>query len=93
MTVRRLRLYQTDRSRLLLDRALALADGELAPPFETLSEVHVLQREALYDAPAFEEIEPLVRERVARERVRQWLDDAMEDPEVVRLRWPLPLMP
>ena len=93
VAVRRLRLYGTDRNRLLLDRAFALADGQLDTPFETLSEVHVLRREARVDAPPFEEVEALVRERLAREQVRQWLDARMADPEVVRLRWPLPLMP
>lgn len=93
VAVKRLRLYQTDHARLLLDRVLALEDGEIAAPFETLSEVHLLRREALLDGPPFEEVEPLVRERLARERVRTWLDDRMEDPESVRLRWPLPLMP
>ena len=93
ISVQQLRLYQTDRARLLLDRGLALEDGELAPVFETLSEVHLLRRRALVAAPPFESVEPLVRERLARERVREWLDASMEDEDVVRLRWPLPLMP
>jgi hypothetical protein len=93
VTAERLRLYQTDRSRILLDRALAVRDGEVAPLFETLSEVHLLRREAAEEAPAFETIEKLVRERLARERVRNWFEDMMADQDSVRLRWPLPLMP
>ena len=52
-----------------------------------------LQREGYVAAPSFPEIEPLVRERFARRQARDWLDDSMADPEVVRLRWPLPLLP
>ena len=77
----------------MLDRAQAVQDGQVAPLFETLSEVHLLRREGAEGAPAFEEIKLLVRERLARERVRDWLEAKMGDPESVRLRWPLPLMP
>jgi hypothetical protein len=93
LRVERLRLYATDRHVLLRERALGLADGEVSAPIETLAEVHLLRREREVAALPFEDLEPLVRERLARERAGRWLDDRLADPRAVPLRWPLPLLP
>jgi hypothetical protein len=81
------RLHGTGASRLVYDRAAALADGEISAPFETLSELNVLVRHELRPAAPTAEIEPVARERLARRRAREWLEAAISDgARVIRAR-------
>jgi hypothetical protein len=87
---RRVNLYATNVNRMLFEHARELGDGEVGRPFETLSEVNILRRASFRPARPYEEVALLVRERMARERGRQWLEDRLADPSVVQVRWPLP---
>jgi hypothetical protein len=89
-TANEVRLYDGDRDRLLYDHASKLRDGDVSAPFETLAEVHVVRREESRPGRALEEIRPLIVERLARLRAREWLEKRVNDPAFVRVRWPLP---
>ena len=86
----RLRVRNTSTGQLLYSKAEALADGQISRPFETLSEVHVLRREKFLPAKPFEEIQDVIRDGMAQRRAQEWLRERLEDPEAVRIRWPLP---
>ncbi len=90
VTVRRLRLYPTNQNLLLWDKARALSDGETGTLLETLSAWHAIRRETAAPAPTFEEVEPVVRERLARTRAKAWLEETLTDASIVRRRWPPP---
>lgn len=87
---RRRSLYPTDTGRLLFEHASALANGEVGLPIETLAEVHVVQRESAHPPYLLEEVEDVVRERLARSSARRWLESQLSDPDRVARRWPIP---
>lgn len=89
-TATQVRLYNTDRDRILYDYAARLRDGDVSSPVETLSEVHVLMREEARPARKAEDIQPILIERIARQKARMWLEERIQSPGVVRVRWPLP---
>jgi parvulin-like peptidyl-prolyl isomerase len=72
------------------EQAERLHDGEVSAPFETLSEVHVVKRVAQHAARTLPEVAAHVRELLARRRAREWIEKKIEDPDWVRIRWPLP---
>lgn len=88
-TALRIRVYDTLSDGALYKQVAGLKDGELSSPFDTLSEVHVLRREAPVAGRTYEELAPLLKDYEARQKARGWLADQLEDPEVVRVRWPL----
>jgi parvulin-like peptidyl-prolyl isomerase len=71
---------------LLFGAAKALADGAWSEPIETISEYHLLRRDALRPAPAFEAVRDLVRENVVDTRTREWLAKQVADKVVVARR-------
>lgn len=88
-TATQVRLYNTDRDRLLYDYAAGMKDGDISSPVETLSEVHVLRREESRPARNPAEIRPILVERIARQKARSWLEEHLHAPGAVRVRWPL----
>lgn len=86
----RIRLYSTDRDRVLYNQAARMRDGDVSSPFETLAEVHVLRREGMRPARTLPEVRPHVRELIARRKARQWIEERIRDPQYVRIAWPIP---
>jgi hypothetical protein len=80
---RALRNDETDG--LLFEAASKVEDGQWTPPFETLSEVHVVRRDRLVPAPTFEQAKELVRHDLVVFRANRWLSDQLRDPTVVRI--------
>jgi len=85
----RRQLRMVDKDRLLWNHASQLKDGDLSSPVQEIDSVHLLRREKLVPAPTFAEVEPVVREALTRERAREWLREQTNDPNVVKIRWPL----
>lgn len=88
-TALRIRVYDTLADEPIWKQIAGIQDGELTSPFDTLSEFHIVRRERPVAGRTFEELEPLLIDYEARQKARTWLADQLEDPEVVRVRWPL----
>jgi len=87
---KRIRIYNTDQDLTLRQQAERMRDGDISSPFDTLSEVHVMQRVGLRPARTLEEVRPCILETLARRKARDWIEEKLKDPAWVRLRWPLP---
>ena len=87
---KRVRLYNTDQDLTLRQQAERMRDGDISSPFDTLAEVHVMQRVGLRPARTLAEVRPHVLETLARRKARTWIEEKLKDPAWVRLRWPLP---
>ena len=87
---RRLRVRNTGNGRHLYEQAKLLEDGQVSRPFETLAEVHLIRREKWIPAPAFADVEDLIRQHLAFQKAREYLEEQMGDPEMVEIRWKQP---
>ena len=85
----KLRIYPSDGDKARWKRVTELRDGEVTPPVDGLSEVHVYRRERKIKGRSFAEVRELVRDLKAREKARTWLEKRVKDPKFVKLRWPL----
>ncbi len=84
---RRLRVRNTGNGRHLYEQAKLLPDGQVSRPFETLAEVHVIRRERWIPAPPFEDVQDLIRQRLAFLMAHDYLEEQMTDPKMVEIRW------
>jgi hypothetical protein len=68
---------ERDNDRPIWEAVSVMKDGDWSAPIETLSEVHLVRRESLRPAPAYDEIRAVVRGRLIDEKSQSWLQDAM----------------
>jgi hypothetical protein len=87
---RRIRVRNQGNESILFEKASALRDGDVSRPVETLAEVHVFKRLEYFPPLSFEQARDLVRERLATRKAHEWFESQLDDPAVVRIRWPLP---
>jgi hypothetical protein len=87
---RRIRVRNTGNETILYERAQAMDDGDVSSPFETLAEVHVFRRLRRIPAPGFDEVQEMIRERLAARKAGVWFDEQLSDESLVQVRWPLP---
>lgn len=85
---RRLQVRNSGNGRHLYEQAKLLQDGQVSRPFETLAEVHIIRREKWIAAPTFDEVTDLIRQRLAFEEARKWLEQEMGNAAKVEIRWP-----
>ena len=74
----------------LWQRASQMKDGDLSSPFETLNHVHLIRRDSLHPAPAFDDVRVVVLEAIARRKAREWVEERVTDGSMAQIRWPLP---
>ena len=87
---RRLNVRNTGNGRHLYEQAKLLQDGQVSRPFETLAEVHVVRREKWIPAPTFDDVEDLIRQRLAFQKAHEYLETQMGDAQAVEIRWGQP---
>jgi hypothetical protein len=75
---------------VLYEHAARLRDGDVTSPFETLTEVHVIQRIGLRPARTLDEVRSYIIDQIARREAREWINERVKDETYVQLRWPLP---
>ncbi len=85
----RRRLFNVSADKILYDAALLLHDGETSGVVETLSELYVMRRESLEPARPLADVRDVVREALAGGRARARLEEIVQDPRRVQIRWPL----